>query len=211
MPIARCSNMQTTSQRWRKPWINAKWWQSIAVLMAMGAGAGAGAAGLAITASGNAQAQGRPLPRWQIANPYCSITTVVVPPFPGQARAWMLRSGEPIIYLGKTALTNPSYKRFLLAHECCHHSRGHVKRLYRAMTRNGRILTITRSMIQIELDADCCAAKTLARAKDLSAIGAAENIMGRYGKRPTGPRYPRGSARKAVIANCAAQASSGTP
>jgi len=140
----------------------------------------------------------------QIKNPFCSVTTLVVPKLADQARASMLPNGEPVIYLARRSTSDPAYMRFLLAHECCHHTRGHVKRLYKAMAHKGPILMVGRAMVQIELDADCCAARALARLREHRAIKAAEQVMSGYGNRPTGSNHPRGNARKAVIMKCAA-------
>ena len=133
----------------------------------------------------------------KIDNPYCEIATYVRRDVAGQARAFIRPDGTPIIYIGAGLKPDSPYLRFLLAHECCHHTRGHLKHL-QAKRRKGATLLFTMSNKQTELDADCCAAVTLSRMGDLAAISAAQQTMAGYGGSPTGPSYPSGLTRVSI-------------
>ncbi len=62
-------------------------------------------------------------------NPYCSIATYKARDVAEQAMSVSNSSGRPVIVVNAGTLKDdPSYGRFLMAHECCHHSLGHVNR-----------------------------------------------------------------------------------
>ncbi len=134
-------------------------------------------------------------------NRYCRILTYIVKDLSGHARATVLENEEPVIYLDAFRSKDAAYSRFLLAHECCHHTRGHLKRLQR-YRRQGALLMLARTNHSLELDADCCAATILREEGDEAAIKAGQRVMEGYGVRPTGRRYPAGLLRASVIGQC---------
>lgn len=136
-----------------------------------------------------------------LSNAYCNITTYVATNIAGHARATLLRNGKPVIYLNAVQSKDAAYSRFLLAHECCHHTRGHLKRL-QVLRNQGALLMLSKTNRSLELDADCCAATMLHLKGDGTAIEAARRVMTAYGVRPTGQRYPAGSLRASIIGQC---------
>jgi hypothetical protein len=159
--------------------------------------------------------------RSPVANPYCTVPTFAILSLAGQARALLDRTEQPLILIDSEQAKSGAYRRFLLAHECCHHSRGHLARLAeRQKTRelawqtsdspdgtagqaslNHRIFVM--SQRAMELDADCCAAHLLAREGDQASLAAAVAAMAAYGSQPTGPGYPSGLQRADIIRGCA--------
>lgn len=142
-----------------------------------------------------------------LINEYCDVPTYVVPQLIGQARAIIQHDGTPLILIDAAIATNKPYARFLLAHECCHHTRGHLTRLAQQQKRRQRgasmsFLTTPLSYRNIELDADCCAAAMLAKRDDLASLEAAISTMNAYGVKQTGALHPVGLQRATVIANC---------
>lgn len=136
-----------------------------------------------------------------IENPLCEAKTYALPNVPGGVRAAMKHGEGPVIYLDERVLSRGNLTRFLLAHECCHHSLGHVESV-----RNGTKPTAVRGLQnwgrQIELDADCCAARLLKKNNDRPAVENAKQFMMRYGPKPTGFGYPSGFERSMVIRHC---------
>lgn len=64
-----------------------------------------------------------------VDNPYCAIPTYLLRGFAEQATSMMDRNGHPLIVVNASILAaTPSYGHFLMAHECCHHTLGHVRR-----------------------------------------------------------------------------------
>ena len=62
-------------------------------------------------------------------NPYCAITTYTVRDVPEQAMSVLDSNGRPVIVVSSLVLNQtPAYGHFLMAHECCHHTLGHVQR-----------------------------------------------------------------------------------
>ena len=58
-----------------------------------------------------------------IDNPYCASTTYTMRDAPEQAMSLLDSNGRPVIVVSSLLLDQtPSYGRFLLAHECCHHT-----------------------------------------------------------------------------------------
>ena len=139
-------------------------------------------------------------------NPYCSIATYKVRDVAEQAISVSDSSGRPVIVVNAGTLKDdPSYGRFLMTHECCHHSLGHVNRY-----REGRgavgpqpFFYIAPALKQMELDADCCAARLLRERQEADGIEAARETMTRFGAVPTGAYYPTGTERADNIATCA--------
>jgi hypothetical protein len=159
--------------------------------------------------------------RSPMSNPYCTVPTFAILALPGQARALLEPGDKPLILIDSEQANSGAYRRFLLAHECCHHSRGHLARLAeRQKTRelawqnsgahdagadptpmNQRIFYM--SQRGMELDADCCAAHLLAREGDQVSLDAAVAAMAAFGAQPTGPAYPTGMQRAEMIRHCA--------
>ena len=141
-------------------------------------------------------------------NPYCSIATYKARDVAEQAMSVSDSSGRPVIVVNAGTLKDePSYARFLMAHECCHHSLGHVNRY-----REGRgavgpqpFFYIAPQLKQMELDADCCAVKMLRSKNDASSIEAAEGAMMSFGSDETGAHYPTGYERADNMVKCAAE------
>lgn len=141
-------------------------------------------------------------------NPYCDVATYVLRDLPEQAMSLHDASGKPaIVVSGSTLADKPDYSRFLLAHECCHHSLGHMDRFKDQLGQVGpqRFFFIAPQLKQMELDADCCAVKMLHSKNDESSIEAAEAAMASFGSDQTGAHYPTGYERAKNIAKCAAE------
>ena len=155
---------------------------------------------------GGAQA-GRWLPT--IENPYCPITTYMLGDVPEQAASMKDPKGHPVIVVNRRTLRErPSYSKFLLAHECCHHTLGHVGKSRKGLGGQGPqpFDFVAPALRQMELEADCCAIKLLRERQEADGIESARSTMVTFGKDPTGAYYPTGNERAANISTCAAQA-----
>ena len=159
--------------------------------------------------------------RSPIDNAFCTVPTFAVLALPGQARALLEGGKRPLILIDTEVAASGAYARFLLAHECCHHQRGHLARLAEQQRKrelawqNGAVpetegpgralgnLSFTMSHRRMELDADCCAAALLAKQNDAAGLEAAIAAMEAFGARPTGPSYPPGLQRAMLIKSCA--------
>jgi hypothetical protein len=142
-----------------------------------------------------------------VDNPYCDIATYLLPDFPEQATSLNDRNGRPVVVINSATLAdNPDYGQFLMAHECCHHTLGHVRRYYEGLGHLGPqpFYYIRPQLKQMELDADSCAVKLLRSAKNMTAIEAARRTMTGFGTQPTGAYYPTGVERADNIAREAA-------
>jgi hypothetical protein len=108
---------------------------------------------------------------------------------------------------GRTLVEQPAYGRFLMAHECCHHTLGHVDRYREGFGHVGPqpFFYIAPALKQMELDADCCAVRMLKFKHETDSIEAAEEAMVSFGAAPTGAYYPTGDERADNIAKCAAE------
>ena len=140
-------------------------------------------------------------------NPYCDVTTYTLRDVPEQGMSMSDSRGRPVIVLsGYTLADKPSYGRFLMAHECCHHSLGHVGRFSKRLGQVGPqpFFYLAPALKQMELDADCCAIKMLRAKHDADSIGSAEEEMKHFGSDPTGAYYPTGTERADNMAACAA-------
>lgn len=148
-------------------------------------------------------ADGNALP--QVDNPYCAVRTLVKPGLPEQARALIAPDGQPTIVISSSILQQRDYARFLLAHECCHHTNGHLSRLQDQLAAIGvkPFSAIAGAVKAMELEADCCAAKLLKERGELASIDAAKRSMASFGGVPTGAYYPNGIERSYVISDCA--------
>lgn len=141
-------------------------------------------------------------------NPYCEITTYMARDLPEQAMSMTDRNGKPVIVMsGTTLAAEPSYGRFLMAHECCHHSLGHVGRYREGLGHVGPqpFFFIAPALREMELDADCCAVKMLRERQQADSIASAERAMQAFGDAPTGAYYPTGTERAGNIAKCAGE------
>jgi hypothetical protein len=164
--------------------------------------AAAAIAGLGLSC-GSSEASRLALPTTD--NPYCAITTYKVGDLPQQGLSALDSNGKPVIAINALALTQtPDYGRFLMAHECCHHSLGHVQRYHDAFGHLGLqpFYYIAPGLRQMELDADCCAVKMLKERHDTESIVAAHDMMQSYGGAPTGAYYPTGTERADHISKC---------
>jgi hypothetical protein len=162
-------------------------------------------AGLALYC-GSAEAARTWLPKTD--NPYCDITTYTLRDVPEQAMSLLDSRGKPAIVVSGVTLTEkPAYGRFLMAHECCHHSLGHVGRYREGLGHVGPqpFFFIAPALRQMELDADCCAVKLLRQREQADSIESAERAMAAFGDAPTGAYYPTGNERVENIEKCAAE------
>lgn len=153
-------------------------------------------------------ASARPMWLPKIDNPYCSITTYLLPDLPEQAMSTMDTSDKPIIVVSALTMNETrAYGRFLMAHECCHHTLGHVNNMHRELGHLGPqpFFYIAPALKRMELEADCCAVKMLKQTREPESIEAARQTMTHFGTSPTGAYYPTGIERADNIANCAAQ------
>lgn len=116
-------------------------------------------------------------------------------------------NGRALIQIGpEEAAGDPAYRDFLMAHECCHHTRGHLKRMIRKGQERA-LLDLSFVSRSLELDADCCAAVALTKTGRHRAIREAARRMRFYGAKPTGSGgYPAGDLRAMLIEQCAASA-----
>lgn len=117
---------------------------------------------------------------------------ILVPPFGQQ----LIIYNPMFIAQAQQHGLGPPMLRYLLQHECGHHMRGHVMA---GMTNPYAVMWITP---QIELDAECYAAKQLFAAGDQQALMAAVTLWGSMGLAPTGPNYPNGIQRAQVLQSC---------
>jgi len=116
--------------------------------------------------------------------------------------------GRPLIIVNSSTLSrNPAYGHFLMAHECCHHTLGHVRRYTEGLGHVGPqpFFYIAPALKQMELEADCCAVGILKLRHEPDSIEAARQTMIEYGATPTGAYYPTGTERADNIASCVAQ------
>jgi hypothetical protein len=143
-----------------------------------------------------------------IDNPYCAISTYLLPDFPEQATSMLDSDGRPVVMVNaRTLADSPSYGHFLMAHECCHHTLGHVRRYYDGLGHLGPqpFYYIRPALKYMELDADCCAVKMLKLTREPDAIETARQTMLKFETTPTGAYYPTGIERADNIAKCSAE------
>ena len=143
-----------------------------------------------------------------IDNPYCAIITYVVGEFAEQATSTIDANDHPVIVIDASILkADPMYAHFLMAHECCHHTLGHVRLTSAQLGHLGpQPFYYIRPLLKtMELDADACAVKMLKLTKEQDAIEAARARMQAFGNAPTGAYYPTGIERADNIARAAAE------
>lgn len=142
-----------------------------------------------------------------VDNPYCDITTYVVGDFAQQATSTVDANGKPVIAIDASILRNDEpYAHFLMAHECCHHTLGHVR--LTSSSELGHLgpqpFYYIRPLLKtMELDADSCATRMLRLTKEPGAIDEAQAKMLEFGDAPTGAYYPTGVERATGIARAA--------
>ena len=141
----------------------------------------------------------------RIHNPFCKIPTFVSRGIGSQGLAMIDSNGGGVIYIGREeAEGDRAYRDFLMAHECCHHTRGHLRRL-KELSRENALLAMSFVNRNVELDADCCAGVALANAGRQGAVREAARRMRSFGAMPTGADgYPSGDLRAMLIEDCAA-------
>ena len=141
----------------------------------------------------------------RLHNPFCKIPTYVSRAIGSQGLAQIDANGRAVIYIGREEVAGDrAYRDFLMAHECCHHTRGHLRRL-KELTRDNALLAMSFVNRSVELDADCCAGVTLARSGRSGAVREAARRMRSFGAMPTGAKgYPSGDMRAMLIEDCAA-------
>ena len=103
--------------------------------------------------------------------------------------AWKFKTGKAIIVVSAMVMAeSPAYARFLMAHECSHHTLGHVAAFHRELGHLGPqpIFYIAPQLKNMELDADCTAVKMLMFKKEPESVEAARVTMGKFGSKPTG-------------------------
>lgn len=147
---------------------------------------------------------GRFLP--EVENPYCSITTYKLRGVAELASSMTDRRGRPVIVVNASTLRNdPNYSQFLLAHECCHHTLGHVAKAKQGLGHVGpqAFFYIAPELKRMELEADCCAVKLLRERHQRDGIDAGAAAMAEFGEKPTGAHYPTGLQRVETIRRCA--------
>jgi hypothetical protein len=152
---------------------------------------------------GTAEA-GRWLP--EVKNPYCPVKTYRLRDIAEQASSMTDRLGRPIIMVNALTLRHqPEYAKFLMAHECCHHSLGHVAAFRKELGHVGpqAFFYLAPELKRLELEADCCAVRLLRDARDLDGIEAGRLAMSLFGDKPTGAHYPTGVERANNISGCA--------
>ena len=147
---------------------------------------------------------GRYLPT--IENPYCPITTYTLRDVAEQASSMKDSNGHPVIVVNLSTLRDdPAYAKFLMAHECCHHTLGHVGLFKDGLGHVGpqAFFYIAPELKRMELEADCCAARLLRERHEEGSIEAGRSAMALFGKEPTGAYYPTGIERADNISGCA--------
>jgi len=154
---------------------------------------------------GNASARQLWLPT--IDNPYCAITTYLLPDLSEQALSTMDNDHPIIVVSAMTMTQSVAYGRFLMAHECSHHTLGHVAIYRRELGHLGPqpFFYIAPQLRHMELDADCNAVRMLKIKNEPETIEVARQMMLQFGGKPTGAYYPTGIERAANIAKCACQ------
>ena len=130
------------------------------------------AVAVACALSGDVSA--RPIWAPTIDNPYCAMTNYVLPDLTEQAMSTTDADDHPVIVInGLTVRQEHAYAEFLMAHECCHHTLGHVAAVHRVLGQLGPqpFFYIAPQLKGMELEADCCAVKMLKQTGDIDARG----------------------------------------
>jgi hypothetical protein len=145
-----------------------------------------------------------------VDNPYCDITTYVLPDLPEQATSTETADDRQVIVIDASMLkSDPAYAHFLMAHECCHHTLGHTRLTQRRLGGVGvQPFYYLRPLLKnMELDADACAVHMLILTHEPDAIARARTRMREFGDQQTGAYYPTGIERADNIARTATEES----
>jgi hypothetical protein len=145
-----------------------------------------------------------------VDNPYCDVTTYVLPDLPEQASSTETADDRPVIVIDASMLkSDPAYAHFLMAHECCHHTLGHTRLTQRRLGGVGvQPFYYLRPLLKnMELDADACAVHMLILTHEPDTIARARTRMREFGDQQTGAYYPTGIERADNIARTAAEES----
>lgn len=102
----------------------------------------------------------------------------------------------PVIYYNPMALQQMTtgMRSFLVAHEYAHHYLGHLRYLGSASAQQ---------IQQMELQADCLAARTLAQQGNVMALREMIELFSRQGTTAADALHPPGIARAQTVAQCA--------
>jgi hypothetical protein len=139
-----------------------------------------------------------------VRNPYCQVVTYVVRELATGASSTQDGNGQAVIVIDAGTLkTDPDYAQFLMAHECCHHSLGHIKLRTGTSSRLGPqpFYYLLPKLKGMELEADACAIRLLKLNGAGDAIESARAHMLTFGNLPTGAYYPTGVERAENIAH----------
>lgn len=141
----------------------------------------------------------------QMPSPYCPVPVFQVPNHPLGGQATIAANGQPVILVDPNlqfkipAAYSSGFMRFLLAHECAHHMRGHLQALSQAGMAGAYVMfSVSHSA---ELDADCVATKIMRSNGDLVAIQAAIWVFQNSNPYPTNT-HPSGLMRAQQIQQC---------
>jgi len=143
-----------------------------------------------------------------VDNPYCDITTYVLPDLPEQASSTETADNRPVIVIDVSMLkSDPAYAHFLMAHECCHHTLGHTRLTQQRFGSVGvQPFYYLRPLLKnMELDADACAVHMLMLSHEPDAVERARARMREFGDQQTGAYYPTGIERADNIVHAAAK------
>jgi len=143
-----------------------------------------------------------------VDNPYCDITTYVLPDLPEQASSTETADDRPVIVIDVSMLkSDPAYAHFLMAHECCHHTLGHTRLTQQRFGSVGvQPFYYLRPLLKnMELDADACAVHMLMLSHEPDAVERARARMREFGDQQTGAYYPTGIERADNIVHAAAK------
>lgn len=111
-------------------------------------------------------------------------------------------TGQPQIlfnpaFFASLGSNGPAMFRYMLAHECSHHTAGDI--VAQRLNPMGMLMVNP----EIELRADCNAAKYLRSVGDTAALQTAIAFWAQAGNTPTGPNYPTGTQRAQMLNQCA--------
>ncbi len=130
----------------------------------------------------------------QIPNPFCSAPTYIVAHEPRNAGINFDNNGNYYITVSRNLTNNQANVNAMLAHEC-----GHV------VNNHGRGYTNQFQVKNMELQADCHAARALKQRQDNWALRAFEQFVGSCGNYLSGPMgYPTCNERLRAIRSCSA-------
>lgn len=136
----------------------------------------------------------------QVATP-CRIPAFPNLTIPTGQSALDPMSGQPVIFFNPAFINSlggvgPVLFRYLLAHECAHHLNGDI--VAQHIDPQGMLFINP----QVELRADCDAARYLRSQADFQAIQVAIQFWSQAANARTGPNYPTGFQRSQMIFQC---------